>query len=199
MKWQVAPDQITSYERAGFVIVDTKNFDAIFDMYPECRTVHPVHAVMRAGTASLHNGMELAFFCPWWGLDHLEPEDNGRLATARCWNGPWTWSRRSSTPTPVGTIGTRARSIGCSTPASARCTSTRESARPRARRCPMSVIPAGSTNSTCTSAGGAASTPVDLNSGEPLTDFLALDVWMREHLPHALTPAPADHNEEHMP
>lgn len=38
--------------------------------------------------------------------------------------------------------------------------------------------------------------PVDIDTGEPLTEFLELDVWMREHLRHALTPAPADQHEE---
>lgn len=45
--------QITTFDNPMI----TKNFDAIFDMYPQCRTLDPVHAVMRAGTASFHNGM----------------------------------------------------------------------------------------------------------------------------------------------
>lgn len=43
----------TTFENPGI----TKNLDAIFDMYPDYCRVDPFRAVMKAGSASFHNGM----------------------------------------------------------------------------------------------------------------------------------------------
>ena len=43
----------TTFDNPGI----TKNLDAVFDMYPDYRSVEPHRAVMKAGSASFHNGM----------------------------------------------------------------------------------------------------------------------------------------------